>query len=294
MIAIDLDIKGNICGYRILDYEREVYKDVTYDSLYRALAEGKIEVYNLGLGNSRIEIRGGNIHTYPKLRNKILIGKSPLILLYECMPNVYYVTNYTGNVELMKKEEIIRYGLVEGIANGEVILNRDMRYDIKPYMKILKVQEFIEGEKVEVLKNKLALMGGKYSVNENGEVYAVDKDINKLKVANGVVAIANKGFMDCINLESISLPDTIVKLGVGSFANCKNLREIVIPSAVEFIPKLCFVNCVSLERVVLPRGLKGIDFNAFKGCNRNVRFECTLNVSKLVTSIGFTNILIVK
>lgn len=87
-------------------------------------------------------------------------------------------------------------------------------------------------------------------------------------ILNGTT-INDSTFKDFINLEEISLPDTITSIGSYAFNNCTNLVEITIPAEVSNIGSAAFGKCTSLKEIVIPSKvteLNGGYSPIFEGC----------------------------
>ena len=132
-----------------------------------------------------------------------------------------------------------------------------------------------------------------------GEVVVVIPDTIEDKP---VVAIAEGAFADMVGLKAVSVPDTVVSIGVGAFAGCKNLTSFRTPvytcegapyfgalfgaqshdaqgsavpaglstlvlTAGEVIPNYAFYACRGLTAVSLPETLTEIGAFAFYGCS---------------------------
>lgn len=64
-----------------------------------------------------------------------------------------------------------------------------------------------------------------------------------------VASIRKKAFWRCAGITELSLPSTLVSIGVAAFFDCKNLRSIVIPESVESIGLYAFNYCSSLTDI---------------------------------------------
>lgn len=67
------------------------------------------------------------------------------------------------------------------------------------------------------------------------------------------------------SIEEISLPNTLLTIGMGAFYSCKNLSYISIPGGVTEIPDFCFIRS-GLKRIKLPKSLKTINQQSFSWC----------------------------
>ncbi len=83
-------------------------------------------------------------------------------------------------------------------------------------------------------------------------------------------------------LTSISLPETIVRIGDMAFAGAHSLKEITFPSSATEIGEECLYWSGGLEQVVLPASIKTVP-NGFVAMSRNLK-ECELPAS--VEKIG--------
>lgn len=83
-----------------------------------------------------------------------------------------------------------------------------------------------------------------------------------------VTEIDSNAFENCQHLESITLPDTIIKIGDCAFENCENLTSINIPIGVAEIGERAFCGC-NLQSIIIPKSVKVIGKYAFS-CGNNL------------------------
>ena len=81
-----------------------------------------------------------------------------------------------------------------------------------------------------------------------------------------LVNIGNFGFVDCNNLTSIQLPDTLNYIGLGAFLDCISLTSIKLPQSLSYIESGAFINCVNLPSIQFPETITAIGRSAFYGC----------------------------
>lgn len=139
--------------------------------------------------------------------------------------------------------------------------------------------------------NYTELEDGSYSVGLTVE----GKQLTEVEVPatykkKPVVAISASGFKNAKQLESVTLPASIEKIGLSGFENCTKLTTIDITNVktlsrksfykctklsgitinenVETIPQDCFFQCSSLTEIVIPNSVKTIGNNAFQECAR--------------------------
>lgn len=97
-----------------------------------------------------------------------------------------------------------------------------------------------------------------------------------------VTVIDNHAFSEYENLQSITLPGSLKKLGIGVFYGCTSLTEAVIPDSVTQMEDSVFCGCSSLERVVLSQNLTALSDYMFYGCTR----LSALTLPRGLTEIG--------
>lgn len=128
-------------------------------------------------------------------------------------------------------------------------------------------------------------------------------DIKHIVISEGVTSVGNDAFFT-LYPETVSLPDTLVRIGEYSFA-CSGLIKLKIPASVEVIEegafdssdsltevcfetgrlksigKYAFGHCLKLETIILPQSDVEIGYGAFY--KTDVK---TLDIPKGITAIG--------
>lgn len=120
-----------------------------------------------------------------------------------------------------------------------------------------------------------------------------------------VVAVGSFAFSECADLNSVSLPSSLLSIGDYAFYGCTSLKSIVVPNAVTAIGSNAFDGCTNLSSVTLSSSLKSIEYNTFYNCRslrtleipnsvrkigsmafQNCRLLSTISIPNSVTSIG--------
>lgn len=116
--------------------------------------------------------------------------------------------------------------------------------------------------------------GGTLVISGSGEMDANDAardraqwiGATRLEVESGVTAICENAFLNCVSLETISLPATLERIGASAFKDCLALTVANIPNSVTSIGASAFQGCWSLRDVLLPENLSMVPENAFLDC----------------------------
>ena len=95
--------------------------------------------------------------------------------------------------------------------------------------------------------------------------------------------IGKEVFSHCHKLETIIIPETIVKIEDLAFCLASNLKKIDIPNNVISIGKAAFCNYVSLSEVKLSNNVTQILDYAFSDC----KSLTSVNIPDSVKSIGY-------
>ena len=84
--------------------------------------------------------------------------------------------------------------------------------------------------------------------------------------------ICDRAFFVCINLTSISVPNSVKNIGEWAFAGCSLLSSIDIPNSVISIGNNAFAGCLSLKYISIPESVICLNGNPFGDCEGEI--EC--------------------
>ena len=93
-------------------------------------------------------------------------------------------------------------------------------------------------------------------------------DLTSITIPNSVTSIGDSTFRDCINLTSITIPDSMTSIGDSAFRDCINLTSITIPDSVTSIGDSAFTDCINLTSITIPDSVTSIEDSAFTACIR--------------------------
>ena len=91
--------------------------------------------------------------------------------------------------------------------------------------------------------------------DDDPNTYSGDVVIPETETINGeslrVRYIGSEAFYGCVNLTSVTLPNTIVNIGFHSFADCQLLEVIDIPASIQQINSNAFSYCYELDYIFI-------------------------------------------
>ena len=113
---------------------------------------------------------------------------------------------------------------------------------------------------------------GAFTVPEGVEViadYAIDNciGINNLVLPYSLLKIGAYAMRQCQSLRSITLPGSLLTIGDHAFEGCDHLTGITVPNSVSAIGEAAFASCGALTQAVLGSGLTVIANNTFRDCH---------------------------
>ena len=107
-------------------------------------------------------------------------------------------------------------------------------------------------------------------------------NLTSVTIPNSVTTIGEEAFSDCTSLKSVTIGDSVTVIGEYAFSHCTSLTSVTIPDSVTDIGQYAFDRCTSLTSVTIGNGVTSIGVGVF--------YECTLPTSitipDSVTSIG--------
>jgi hypothetical protein len=83
-----------------------------------------------------------------------------------------------------------------------------------------------------------------------------------------VTAIGLWAFQWNTNLQSVTIPNTILTIATGAFYQCTNLTSVTFGDHLASIGESAFYNCCFLPRITFPHSVMSLADNAFASCSR--------------------------
>ncbi|MDD7350979.1 MAG: leucine-rich repeat domain-containing protein, partial [Clostridia bacterium] len=105
-----------------------------------------------------------------------------------------------------------------------------------------------------------------YSCDYVTYTYGIPATLKTVTITNAT-KVADYGFINCTNIESITLNDEVITIGSHAFRNCSTLTTADIGTGLTTLNSYAFYNCSKLESVTIPYGVNTMGGYAFTGCS---------------------------
>lgn len=115
-----------------------------------------------------------------------------------------------------------------------------------------------------------------YSAEEGGQALPVKE-------------IGDSAFFQCSGLTSVSLPDTIEKIGASAFAFC-SFEKLTIPESVAYIGRGAFGACSKLKEITVPESVTTLEPLAFYSCSSLETAYVKANINVLDDRVFYNNV----
>ena len=252
--------------------KEKIIEDQTYEE--ESLTAGKTELQY----NTKKE-EGGNIKTViPGISNEYL--EKLEIIKGELLIN----TKNKREIEIAQSMgiEVNPYDITEEgellSSNGNLLL-MDSSGTLTIPERVTKIGEGAFAN-VEGLKT-IIIPGTVKEISPNAFAYntTLETVIMQEKDGYGVEYIGNFAFMECPNLTTVQMPNTVKEMGIQVFYHCGNLKNINLSNNLKEIPINTFDGAKNLSNIELPEGLTKIHAFAFLNCIslETIKFPSTIN-----------------
>lgn len=121
-----------------------------------------------------------------------------------------------------------------------------------------------------------------YAVTEIDDRAFATNIIRSVTIPNSVTKIGKNAFASCLYLKSAVISSSVTHIGNYAFSNCESLTSIALPKNLTEIGFQLFDNCRKLQSVVIPSSVTTIRDNAFRNCASLT----SIYIPNSVTTIG--------
>ncbi|WP_411376910.1 leucine-rich repeat domain-containing protein [Flavobacterium psychrophilum] len=136
---------------------------------------------------------------------------------------------------------------------------------------------------VAVIPETVAYNSKNYIVTAIGESAFIQcNNLTSVTIPNSVTTIGDYVFADCPGLTSVTIPNSVITINRGAFGGCSSLTSVTIPNSVTTIRENAFADCSGLTSVTIPNSVTDIENGAFFSCSGLT----SVTIPNSVTTIG--------
>ncbi len=107
-------------------------------------------------------------------------------------------------------------------------------------------------------------------------------NLQTVTIPDGITRIGSFAFLNCDYLTELVIPDSVTEMGEQSVSQCESLSAVTLSANAPVLP-YCFLSfCDQLESITIPEGVTTIETDALIGCDALTE----ITVPKTVTSIA--------
>lgn len=206
----------------------------------------------------------------------------------------YSVTRQHGDFNVAEKIEVpecYEGKPVTRIGDGSFLFNNAKEITIPKTVTYIEIDE--ENDAFSLCGN-LAIINvhpeNTHYSSINGVLFNKDQtilircpanyDCSVYEIPQGVTAIWRIAFSDCKKLTEVTIPESVMEIGIAAFIRC-SIRRIVIPHHVTIIDYFTFYYCTNLADVTISDGVQRIENHSFSNCNSLTQITIPASVEKI-------------
>ena len=92
--------------------------------------------------------------------------------------------------------------------------------------------------------------------------------LRSLTLPDSIEKIGERAMYRCSSLETVHIPQALYSLGEGAFSGCRKLRSVSLPTTLKRMGSRAFEGCVSLYTVLLPDCNTWVGESIFADCEQ--------------------------
>ena len=162
-----------------------------------------------------------------------------MMLLFVCMTGKAYDFAYdSGHGNLV-------YNIIDNATTTDVV-----------EVEVTHIANVVERSYIDIIK-------GDENVNYVTGNITIPSQFMKNGNLYRVVRISDDAFLNCYNLTSVTIPNSVTSIGDYAFFNCTGLTAMEIPDGVTAIGEFAFCKCSNLTSVTIPNSVTSIGGEAF-------------------------------
>ena len=120
-----------------------------------------------------------------------------------------------------------------------------------------------------------------WAADEDSYILTYNESLESVIIPDTVVRIGENAFRNCIALEEIVTSNNLIEIGNHAFSGCKSLLSFLIPNSVKRIGEAVFYGCESLKSINIPNSITELEPSVFSECAIS-----QISIPNTITKIG--------
>ena len=180
------------------------------------------------------------------------------------------LSSYKEQLELYKTEKLSENR--DFLESTLTVGKESLTYNTQPEGETGNIKTVIPNikdeyiHKVEIIKGSLLI--NTQDKNEIEIAKSLGIAANPYDIVNGELLSSNGNLLLMDETGTLTIPDSVTKIGEGAFANLEGLKTIIIPGTVKEIGTNAFAYNSTLETVIMQEGVEVIGNKAFSNCTK--------------------------
>lgn len=112
-------------------------------------------------------------------------------------------------------------------------------------------------------------------------------ELTSIEIPNSVTTIGIAAFENCSKLTSVDIPNGVTTIPLRAFRGCTKLKNVNIPNSVTQILTFAFQSCTELETIYIPNSVKVIGSNAFQSCESLISIEIPKSITTIDSAVFY-------
>ena len=193
------------------------------------------------------------------------------------------LSSYKEQLELYKTEKLSENR--DFLESTLTVGKESLTYNTQPEGETGNIKTVIPNikdeyiDKVEIIKGSLLI--NTQDKNEIEIAKSLGIAANPYDIVNGELLSSNGNLLLMDETGTLTIPDSVTKIGEGAFANLEGLKTIIIPGTVKEIGTNAFAYNSTLETVIMQEGVEVIGNKAFSNCTKIKKIELPLSLTNI-------------
>ncbi len=111
--------------------------------------------------------------------------------------------------------------------------------------------------------------------------FSWNSDLESVKMPNSIIKVGREAFRWCNGIKEIVIPNSVTEMGDKAMYQCGKLENVTLGTSLKIIGSYAFAECSKLENIVLNEGLIEIYYDAFSSCKSLTSIVIPESVEKI-------------